>query len=148
MIIDYLEVRGHFESHKYEGEKSRKYWSIFYNIEEFIDPNKINIFYPKNMFVRDKDLEIYIFLENKILRCRIIDNGRIEIKILFLKDIKDFTCECIYDGEYYHKLTLKFINGEIIVLDSMVDTNFSWRNKFEKKIKEIIQEIINRKLGD
>lgn len=143
MIIDYLEVRGHFEGYKYEGEKSRKHWALFYNIEEFINPNKINIFYPKNMFVQDKDLEIYIFLESKILRGRIIDDARIEIKVLFLKDIKDFTCECINEGEYYHKLTLKFINGEIIELDSMVDTNFSWRNKFEKTIKEIIQNFIS-----
>lgn len=143
MIIDYLEVRGYFESYKYEGEKSRKHWALFHNIEEFINPNKINIFYPKNMFVQDKDLEIYIFLESKILRGRIIDDARIEIKVLFLKGIKDFTCECINEGEYYHKLTLKFINGEIIELDSMVDTNFSWRNKFEKTIKEIIQNVIN-----
>lgn len=139
-MIDYLEIRGHFESHKYEGKKSRERWAIFYNIEEFINPNKINVFYPKNMFVQDKNLEIYIFLESKILRGRIIDDARIEIKVLSLKDIKDFTCECINDGEYYHKLTLKFINGEIIELDSMVDTNFSWRNKLEKTIKEIMKK--------
>lgn len=141
-MIEYLEVRGHFETHKYEGEKSRQQWAIFYNIEEFINPNNISVFYPKNMFVEDENLEIYIFLERKILRGRIIDDGRIEIKVLFLKDIKDFICECIYDGEYYHKLTFEFINGEIIELDSMLDTNFSWRNKFEKTIKEIIKKII------
>lgn len=141
-MIDYLEIRGYFESHKHKDEKSREQWSIFYNMEELIDSNKINIFYPKNMFVEDKNLEIYIFLDNKIVRGRVIDEGRIEIKILSLKDIKDFTCEYIKDGEYYHKLTLEFINGEIIELDSMVDTNFSWRNKFEKAIKEIIEKII------
>lgn len=143
-MIDYLEVRGHFESHKYKGQKARKQWEIFYNIEEFIDPNKINIFYPKNMFVQDENPEIYIFLESKIFRARIIDDARIEIKVLFFTDIKDFTCECISDGgEYNHKLKLEFINGEVIELDSMVDTNLSWRNKFNKTIKEIIQNIIN-----
>lgn len=144
MIIDYFEVRGYFESHRYHDPKARRYSAIFLNIEEFIDPNKISIFYPKNMFVDDKDLEIYAFLERKVLRGRVLDNNKIEIKLLHLKDLKDFICECTYDEEYYYKLTLKFNNNEVIVFDSLVDTNFSWKNKFNKEIKEIIQVIIDK----
>lgn len=143
MINDYLEIKKEYEKHKYNDPKSRKNSAIFHNIEEFIDLNEINIFYPKNMFVEDKDLEIYIFLESKILRSRLIDNDIIEIKILYLKDIKDFICECMCDGEYYHKLILKFPNDEIIVFDGTVDANIGWRNKFNKTIKKIIRIIIN-----
>ncbi len=144
MIIDYFDVKGYFEGHRYHDLKARKYSAIFRNIEEFIDPNIINIFYPKNMFVDGKDLEIYIFLESKILRGRVLDNNITEIKILYLKDLKDFICECTFDEEYHHKLTLKFYNDEVIVLDSLVDTNYSWKYKFEKEIKEIIQIIIDK----
>ncbi|WP_425335893.1 DUF3908 family protein [Tissierella pigra] len=70
----------------------------------------MNVFYPKNMFVQDENLEIYIFLESKILRGRIIDDTIIEIKVLSFRDIKGFTCECINDGEFCNKLTLEFIN--------------------------------------
>ena len=35
-------------------------------------------------------------------------------------------------------------NDEVIVLDSLVDTNYSWKYKFEKEIKEIIQIIIDK----
>ena len=70
MIIDYFEVRGYFEGHQISDPKARRYSAIFRNIEEFIDPNKVSIFYPKNIFVDDKDLEIYVFLERKILRGR------------------------------------------------------------------------------
>lgn len=143
MIKDYLEIKKEYERHKYNDPKFRKNSAIFHNIEEFIDLNEINIFYPKNMFVEDKDLEIYIFLESKILRSRLIDNDIIEIKILYLKDIKDFICECMCDGEYYHKLILKFPNDEIIVFDGTVDANIGWRNKFNKTIKKIIRIIIN-----
>lgn len=146
MIIDYFEVRGYFEGHRYHDPKARRYSAIFRNIEEFIDPNKVSIFYPKNMFVDDKDLEIYVFLERKILRGRVLDNNKIEIKLLYLKDLKDFICECTYDEECYYKLTLKFYNDEVIVFDSLVDTNFSWKNKFNKVIKEIIKVIIDKNI--
>ena len=98
------------------------------------------------MFVDDKDLEIYVFLERKILRGRVLDNNKIEIKLLYLKDLKDFIYECTYDEECYYKLTLKFYNDEVIVFDSLVDTNFSWKNKFNKVIKEIIKVIIDKNI--
>ena len=54
--------------------------------------------------------------------------------------------ECTYDEECYYKLTLKFYNDEDIVFDSLVDTNFSWKNKFNKVIKEIIKVIIDKNI--
>lgn len=148
MIIDYFEIRDYFASRDYYEPKLRLYNAIFHNIEEFIDPNEINIFYPKNLFIEGSDLEVYILNNSQILRCRIIDEDRIEIKIFFLKDLKDFTCECVkisYE-DYYDKLILKFNDNEILILDSSMDTNFSWKTKFEKQIKEIIKVIINKNI--
>jgi len=142
-MIDYLEVKDYFRGDRYNDQKSRRYYSIFCNIEKFINTDDIKLFYPKNLFLNDKELEVYIFLDGKILRARPLEVNNIELKILYLKDLIDFTCECIYDGEeYYYKLVLKFTTDEL-VFNKNEDTINGWGYKFEEQIKNITKILIN-----
>jgi len=141
--IDYVEIKQYICGYRCFDDKARNYKAIFSNIEEFIDHSEIKFFYPKNLFLVDKDLEVYVFLDGKILRGRSLEESRIELKIFNLRDLVDFKCECIDNREeYFHKITLKFENDEIIVFDSMTDTNESWKYKFDNQIKEIIKVLI------
>lgn len=137
MIIDYIENKRYFDSHRYSDKNARKYSDMLCKIEEFIDPSDIKLFYPKNLFVDDKDLEVYVILDRNILRGRILDDNKMELTTLRLKDLLHFKCECTYNIEGFHKLTLRFKNDEVVIFDSMEDSNDSWRYKFENQIKEL-----------
>lgn len=141
--MDYLEVRSYFESNRHCDGKSRRCNLIFHEVEEFINSEHIKMFYPKNLFMEDKELEVYIFLEGKILRARVLEGKNIELKILYFKYLKDFVYECIYDGgEYYHKLILNFTSDEV-VFNKLEDTNSSWGPEFEEQIKNIAKLLIS-----
>ncbi len=144
MKIDYVEIKGFFEGYRYHEPKSRKYSAMFHSIEELINSDDIKLFYPKNLFVDDKDLEVYIVLEGKILRGRFLDDNKIELRVLHLKDLKDFKCEGIYNEEGFQKIILQFKNGEEIVFNSMEDTNDNWKYKFKEHIKDVAKMLIEQ----
>lgn len=143
--MDYKYIRDHLNLNRYHNQKSRQCYAIFRSIEEFINPDEVNIFYPKNLFIEDKKIEMYVFLKGKIVICKALEGNNIEQKILYLKDINDFTCECYFDDEEYnyYKLILSFVNNEVIIFDTSVDTNSSWRYKLEKQLKNIVKVLID-----
>lgn len=142
MEVSYVEIKRYFENHRYSNNQARKYSNMLFKIEEFIDVNTIRLFYPKNLFVDDKELEVYVVFEEKILRGRILEDTNIEITTLKFKNLTDFKCECTCKSEGFHRLTMKFENNETVVLDSMEDTNTSWSHKFENQIKELVKHLI------
>lgn len=142
MGVDYVEIKRYFESRRYSENKAGKYSNMLFKIEEFVDVNTIKLFYPKNLFVDSKDLEAYLVFEDKILRGKILEDNNIEITALRLKDLTDFKCECTCNPDGYHRLTMKFQNGETLVFNSVEDTNTSWSHKFEKLIKDLLKLLI------
>lgn len=142
MKLEYNEIKSYFYGYWDSDEKTRNCRSIFNNIEMFVNPNEIRFFYPKNLFVKEKDLEIYIFLNDKIIKGGIVDNN-IELNIYNLKNLIGLRCECInYYEEFYHKIVMNFINEDVIILNSIDDSKDTWRYKFEEQIKDIIKELI------
>lgn len=142
MNLDYIELKRYFDREKFSAQKARKYSAIFSKIEEVIDPSEIELVYPRNLFLDDKDLEFYILLSGKILRCILLDDKTIQLQIFNLEDLKDFKCEGLYDEEGFYKLTLKFENGEVIVFSSIEDSNDNWRYQFNEHIKELVKMLI------
>lgn len=144
MKIHYAEIKRYFEGYRYYEQKSRKYSAIFRSIEELINPNEIKIFYPKNLFLDDKDLEIYIVLNGKLLRWRFGDDKKIELRILHLKNLKDFKCEGICNEEGIYKIILEFETGEEIAFNSMDDSIDNWKYTFKEHITEIAKTLIEQ----
>ncbi|HHX16723.1 MAG TPA: DUF3908 family protein [Mollicutes bacterium] len=143
-MIEYSELSSYFETYKYYDETSGRYSAIFSNIEELIDTDQIKIFYPKNLKVVDKDLEVFLILDGKILYGKSLENNDVEIKVYFLKDINDITYKCSWYGEdSFHKISLKFNSDVILEFDSMNDaTSYSRRIELEMVIKEIIRMLM------
>ena len=145
MGVNYLEIKQLLQSNRYSNNKSRIFSDILFKIEELVDVDTIRFFYPKNLFVVDKDLEAYLVFEDKILWGRMLpnkSNNNFVLEILRFKDITDlkYDCSCCRDG--FHKLTIKFKNGTTIVFNSMEDTNSSWCHKFEDLIKDLLKFLI------
>lgn len=143
MKFDFADFKKKFDDGLYGGIKSSQYSKLIFKLDEFIDSNKIQLFYPRNLFLEDKELEVFIFIDNKLIIGKNINAGRIEIKVLKLNDIRDLKSECTYYKDGFHRLTVTFTNNETLVFDSAEDTNESWRYSFENHIKELTKFLIN-----
>lgn len=143
-MIDYNELSLAVERNIYTNDRTRKYGGIISNINELIDPNQVKLFYPKYIDVEEKNVDIILFLDEKILYGKNIEKKNVEIKIYFLKEIKEIIYKCnYYYEEYFHILTLKLYNNEILEFDSMEDADsYSRRRELENVIKEIAKSIL------
>lgn len=143
-MIGYCELSSAVERNPYRDMRTKKYSDIISNINELIDPQQVKLFYPKYIDVEDKNLDIILFLDGKILYGKNIEKKDVEIKIYLFQEIKDIIYKCCYHGEdYFHRLTLKFSNGEVLEFDSMDDAeSYSRRRDLENVIKEIAKSII------
>ncbi len=143
-MIDYSELSSAIKRNAYYDERAWKYSAIISNINELINPNQVKLYYPKNLYIEGKDLELYLFVDRKIIFGKNTEKNNVVIKIYFLNDIIDFTYKCTYHGEeYFHILILKINNGDTLEFDSMNDaTSYSRKYELEEIIKEIGKMII------
>lgn len=142
MNLDFVGLKDYFDSERFSGQKPRKYSAIFSKIETVIDTGKIEMVYPKNLFLDDKDLEVYVVSGGKILSCILLDDKKIQLQILNLKDLKNFKCEGLYDEKGFRRITLEFGNDEVITFDSDEDTNDDWKSAFREHIKDLAKVVI------
>jgi Protein of unknown function (DUF3908) len=105
-------------------------------LEELIIEEKIKVFYPQNIFSekRFKDVNLYLFEENKLRLINFLDNGKIKITTRNYDDIKKI--ELIYKTETSSILKIDFGEGEIITFDDSQDMG-KRRRECQKKILSI-----------
>lgn len=142
-MLSYVELREHFYSTCYSDVKSREAKNLLCKLEEFINPNDIKHYYPKNLFKGDKSLEVYLIFEKYILIGRVLEENKIELKTLRLRELINIKAECENDSDGCNKLTLTFFNNEAIIFDSEEDTNNSWKYKFKDHIKMLTNYLLN-----
>lgn len=142
MKRDYEEIKNYFKQHAKDNDKDLKYISMIDEIEHFVDVKKIRGCYPKNLFVDEKELELYLIMDDKMLRCTGAEEERIELTVFRFNDIIDMRFDFAFGFMITHKLELKFKNGETVVLDSQKDTNDGWIHKFEDEIKALIRHLL------
>jgi len=112
-----------------------------YTIVELIDryiknKEEIKEFYPKNIFVKEEELKVYLFMPNEVFA---IEN-RIDSFIL-----NRWKYESIEKMELTYKkthpvmtmLNIRLMSGDEINLNSSADTNDSWAPKFAEKLLRI-----------
>lgn len=137
--INYKKIKTYCEKYRYS---ERKYYNVLIKMEELIDINVMELFYPKNIFSDNNKVEFYIFFEDKILRGKISKNTDIEIKTFKFQNIIDFKFECDFKNQGFCRLTIKFKSEEVIVFDSIEDANETWCYEFGNKIREIYKFIL------
>jgi hypothetical protein len=119
-----------------------KFEYITEKLQEYIHQESVKLFYPKNLFVEEKETELYLFTEDKLF---IVtgEEQRSNFNVLSLKEIDDINFETTFlTGKALIKINIMFKNGREIVFNSLEDTNQSWSYAFSKKINNLFLLLI------
>jgi hypothetical protein len=116
--------------------------SSFGEIEKTINAEDITLIYPKNLFLDNNFVEMYIFDNKEHLIMSIYKDELITSKIFCLRDITlvDSTFNLQNDAR---TLILKFRDGDIVELNSTRDTNSNHSRTFSELILGISRLILN-----
>lgn len=109
---------------------------LFEEIEKTIDVEDIALIYPKNLFVENVLVDLYLFNKTEYLIKFAYDDKRIITTVLYLKDVT-FVEGIIDLRDGTRSLSVKFNNGETLELSSVKDTNVNHRRSFSDLILEI-----------
>lgn len=105
-------------------------------IGKIIDISGIKVVYPKNLFVDDKHVEIYLFNDKRQIMKVTYESGEVYTYLYFSKDIANIRSKINCDNNS-RSLVVKFSNGEVIALNSIDDTNTYYTNRFDELIISI-----------
>lgn len=102
-------------------------------IGKIIDISGIKVIYPKNLFVDDKQVEIYLFNDERQIMKVTYEGGEVYTSLYFSKDIVNISSKINCDNNS-RSLLVKFSNGEVIELNSVDDTNTYHTYRFDELI--------------
>ncbi|EID42870.1 DUF3908 family protein [Parageobacillus thermoglucosidasius] len=105
-------------------------------LESFSDNH---FFYPKYVFTNPEHAELYFIEREKVLLCKATDNEYI-FNLVHLGN--EYELSYIVRNDYdSNSLIIKKAGKEILSLDSVKDTNISWRSKYYNLIAFINIEL-------
>ncbi|MGM0806506.1 MAG: DUF3908 family protein [Bacillota bacterium] len=118
-------------------ENGNRFLVIVDFIEKYLNKEDVKVFYPKNLFVDEKLVEIYFFKNDKVVIVKETDFG-MKSEIINFNQIRSLTMD--YQGEYSPvTLKIEFNNGVKIELSDQYDTNSVWSNRFTHKIENVFK---------
>jgi hypothetical protein len=110
-------------------------------IIKVIDTTKIKVVYPKNLFIDNKQIELYLFDDGDHILKITYENKEVCIFLYLLKDITRLKNSVNYENKS-RSLTIEFSNGEIFEFNSASDTNSYHMHRFEDLIIDIWKSFI------
>ena len=129
--LNYTDFRKYATSFDFE----LKYELLLETIDKHINTEEKLIFYPRNMFLEDNELEIYFFDKEKIF---IITEDSVGVEIDVLKTSSvDRVKLTSKDRHSPLNLTITLKNGEERNFNSSTDTVEGRMQTFNRKIEEI-----------
>jgi hypothetical protein len=119
-------------------------------INKYVNTDDIKLLYPKNLFVKDKNSELYVFTDDKLIYTR--SNGQkedynpiIQLNIVKIEDIKSLQVSESNDYSNPTSLSIYFKNNdEELTFNSSNDTNIQYSNSFKEDISEISKYLIGK----
>lgn len=132
---EFLNVLTYNKRHEY------KCVNIMHHAEKVFDKENVLFFYPKAIFVEDKENEFIFIVKENIISLR-EPKSVLNANVRKLKDIEEITI--INDGEYDHDtiMTLRFNDGHKLVFSTTEDSNDYWKPKYKKLIIDIYKHLI------
>jgi len=125
-----------------------------YKLEKVLDTvrdlletdDNVKIFYPKNLFVDYKSLEIFMLTKSdKIILSRYNwKDEYVEIEAYRAIDIQCISIKIKPCEPNAKKLTIKFKNGNEINFDSIKDANETWQEQYSTSIENISKFLMLR----
>lgn len=129
-------------------ERSSQARSLRFVLEEInkvIDVNEIKVIYPMNLFIDDKQIEIYLFNDKRNIMKVTYENKELNAYLYFFKDIVNFKSKINCENKS-RSLSIDFSNGEKIEFNSINDTNSYYTNEFDELIIGIWKLFITNKI--
>lgn len=145
MELNFIELMGYFNSRSYEGDY-RLNSKLFAKLMAITNSKDIVCTYAKNLFKKDRNFELFLLLNGgRIINGYIDENQHIIITSYSTKDIINIKYESDIDDGYYgiSSLNIYFDNSEI-VLNSLIDSNESWRYKYNILLDNIFKCLLDR----
>lgn len=105
-------------------------------INKVIDTTRIKVVYPKNLFIENKQIELYLFDDREHIFKVTHENNEVCIFLYFLKDIIHIK-NSVNFGNKSRTLTIEFSNGEIFEFNNTSDTNSHYMHRFDNLIVDI-----------
>lgn len=119
---------------------------IFRKADSLVEEKDIELFYIKNLFLQDKEFELYLFYNNnRILKIGVEDGKFITTNLLDKNNIEKVTLKENYTKSYEKILEIKFKNGENFKFDSINDTNEYNDLNLASIIEQIFKSLISYK---
>jgi len=112
-------------------------------VQSILNPNEIDIFYPKNIFVDENILEFVIFSKGKVI---VIINELDEVistQVNKVSSIESIQYEKAQNTNESDLLRLSLSDNSEILFDSNTDSNEHWKHEYKYIINEIIKYLIN-----
>ena len=131
--LNYTDFRKYATSFDFE----LRYELLLETIENHINTEEKLIFYPRNMFLKDSELEIYFFDNEKIF---IINEDAAGVEIDILKTSSVDRVKLTSKDRYSPlNLTITLKDGEELIFNSSTDTVEGRMQTFNRKIEEIFK---------
>ncbi|OAB30203.1 hypothetical protein PMSD_20675 [Paenibacillus macquariensis subsp. defensor] len=110
---------------------------LFYTIQKYVADEDVKGFYPRNMLLEGRDMEVFIFTEGDIWSFRKMDNI-IETSVIKVDKIVKLKL-AHSQNEYGMKLEIEFTNGDKLSFKSSEDTNENWKDTFSVYLEGIFK---------
>ena len=144
MKNDYFEIDAAREQALRKGRET-EFLYVENIVRNFHKISNDSVFYPKNMFEKDKNYQLYFFLEEEVITGEfILDEKREELATITrmkYKNIDEVKLSYLDKAEpnnaFPNKLEIVFNTGKTIELNSIVDGNGEKLHSFINKIERI-----------
>ena len=116
----------------------------FKPLESLIDVNKIDIIYPKRMYIDNKDINLFVFTNDYIYSILFYP----EIKSVIYKkaDIQKIAINLHGTSDPDYELIITFKYGDEIRIYNVEDTNEDWRWSFSEYLLKVYKYLIDEKV--
>lgn len=104
------------------------------------DMNSSHILYPKGLYVEDSIAEVYVFEMDSVMRFTEASNN-INIEFWKYRDIQKLELGTSTRYDHDKKLSILFLNNDVIKLDSEIDTNIHHSYDFAEKLFELFKRL-------
>lgn len=139
-MLTYNKMESYYSTYSFGDYKETFANRIIQKAENLIGGDNIKIFYPKNLFAKDKNFELYLFLNNNILRISVEADTFITTSIFNKNNVEKVTLKENYKNDLEKLLEIKFTDGEIFQFNSNNDTTESHREELVNLIKQVYSQ--------
>jgi hypothetical protein len=131
----------------YNGRAFHLLYESIQKLKQYVDVSSVTYIYPKNLFNKEKDIEIYAFTESKIISVVLnrVDENKLNVFDLTFKRRSDINSIELTEGSEYNdelKLNVVFSDSSNMCFNSKEDTNDHHAGNFKKLLQDIVEFIL------